>query len=290
MDACANAVSRNSHWMARSLPSVVAMFTRSLLPLLLVSLVANAACAAGRERVSEFDWKGPVRPGRMVEVSGLYGDIVVVPSMTLELRVHARRHGLRDDPAQVEVLVDNLGDRLRICTSRPGRGGACDPVPGYENVLDRDTDVDLRVELPLGCPLIARTTYGDLDLRNITAEVHAFTEQGKVRIETCRGGEIATTNGEIEFVPGRMLSGQELRLRSVNGRIRLDVPQDFDATVDAHTGNGRVRESGPHLAHAGEGAVAPAGGVPRNGHWQFGEPHGRIRLETENGDIELRPR
>ena len=268
----------------------MSMTLRSILALLIASLVASSASAHGRERVSEFDWKGAVRPGRTVEVSGLYGDIVVVPSLTLELRVHARRHGLRDDPAQVEVRVDDQGDRLRICTTRPGRNGACDPAPGFENVLDRDTDVDFRIELPLGCPLIARTTYGDLDLRNLTAEVHAFTEQGKCRIETCRSGEVATTNGAIEVVPGRMLTDQRLRVRSVNGRIQLDVPHDFDAEVEAHTENGHVRDDGIHMAHAGEGVTAPAGGVPRNGRWQFGELRGRIRLETENGDIELRQR
>ena len=87
-----------------------------------------------------------------------------------------------------------------------------------------------------------------------------------------------------------MLPDQDLQLKSVNGRIRLDVPADFDAEVDAHTENGRVRGDGLHMAHAGAGAVAATGGVPRNGHWQFGEPRGRIRLETENGDIELHRR
>jgi hypothetical protein len=263
--------------------------SRWVLPLLLSACFAGPALSHPPERVSEYDWKGQVRPGRLVEISGLYGDIVVVPSMTLELRLHARRHGLRDDPGQVEVRVDDRGDRLRICTTRPGRDGACDPVPGFENVLDRDTDVDLHIELPLGCPLIVRTTYGDLDLRNITAEVHAFTEQGRCRIETCRGGEVATTNGAIELVPARMLPQQDLHVRSVNGRIRLDVPADFDAEVEAHTDNGRVRGDGLH-AHAGEGTWAPAGGVPRNGRWVFGDPRGRIRLETENGDIELKRR
>jgi DUF4097 and DUF4098 domain-containing protein YvlB len=146
-------------------------------------------------------------------------------------------------------------------------------------VLDRDTDVDLHIQLPLGSPLTARTTYGDLDLRGITAEVHVFTEQGRCRIETSRGGTVETTNGDILLVLGRMLPHQDLVVRSVNGRIRLDVPRDFDAEVTAHTENGRVMAQGAH----GEN-----GGVPRSGHWLFGEPRGHIRLETENGDIELR--
>jgi hypothetical protein len=69
--------------------------------------------------------------------------------------------------------------------------------------------------------------------------------------------------------------------RSVNGRIRLDVPRDFDAEVTAHTDNGRVKA---------EGARGRNGGVPRSGHWLFGEPRGHIRLETENGEIELHRR
>ena len=148
-------------------------------------------------------------------------------------------------------------------------------------MLDRDTGVDMRIETPLGTPLIARTTYGDVDLRGITAEVHVFTEQGSCRLETSRGGDVETTNGDIHLVLGRMLSNQTLRVRSVNGKIVLGVPRDFDAEVTARTANGHL------LA---QGANAPKGGVPRSGHWRFGETRGHIVLETENGDIELRRR
>ncbi len=255
--------------------------SRSAAALLVALVLTMPAPAGSREQVSEYTWSGPLAPGRLVDVSGLYGDIVVLPVMALDIQIYARKHGLRDDPAQVQVQVNDDGDRLRICTTRPGRGGECDPVPGFENVLDRDTDVDLRIQLPLGSPLIARTTYGDLDLRGITGQVHVFTEQGRCRIETSRGGEVTTTNGDIRLVLGRMLPQQDLVVRSVNGRIRLDVPRDFDAEVTARTENGRV---------VADGALGVNGGVPRSGHWLFGEPRGRIRLETENGNIELHRR
>jgi hypothetical protein len=247
--------------------------------LLFFSLIFSPVPAQARE--SEYDWNGPLVPGRLVEVTGLYGDIVVLSTLTPELRLHARRHGQRDNPEDIKILLDGSGDRLRICTIRPGHDGACDPVPGFENVLDRDTEVDLRIHLPVGSPLIARTTYGDLDLRGITGEVDAFTSQGSCRIETSRGGTVETTNGDIQLVLGRMLPDQELVVRSVNGKIRLEVPKDFDAEVIARTENGRV---------IAEGARGANGGVPRSGRWAFGEPRGRILLETENGDIELRRR
>jgi hypothetical protein len=249
---------------------------------LLVSwLLLTAVPAHAGEKVSEYTWNRPIEPGRLVEVSGLYGDIIVVAAMTPEFHLYARKHGLHDDPGRIDVRVDDLGDRLRICTTRPGHNGACDPVPGFENVLDRDTDVDMRIQLPLGSPLIARTTYGDLDLRGITGEVHVSTQQGRCRIETSRGGTIETTNGDIQLVLGRMLPQQDLLVRSVNGRIRLDVPKDFDAEVTAHTENGHLKA---------QGAKGENGGVPRSGHWVFGEPRGHIRLETENGEIELHRR
>src|SRR5262245_20326894 len=259
----------------------MSLVSRSASTLLVSCLLSAPAPAYPREKVTEYTWNGPVAPGRLVEVSGLYGDIVVVSTLTSELHLHARKHGLKDDPEQVQIRADNSGDRLRICTTRPGHEGACDPVPGFENVLDRDTDVDLRIELPLGSPLIARTSYGDLDLRGITGEVHVFTGQGRCRIETSRGGTVETTNGDIRLVLGRMLPQQELLVRSVNGKIRLDVPRDFDAEVTVRTENGRV---------VAEGAHAENGGVPRSGHWFFGEPRGHIRLETENGNIELHRR
>lgn len=259
----------------------MSMSSRFLRALPLLFLVAVPAGARERERVAEYSWSGSLEPGRLVEVSGLYGDIVVDPAQSLSLDLYARRHGLHDDPAVIRVHVDNEGDRLRICTMRPGRDGACDPVPGYENVLDRDTDVDMRIQLPLGSPLIARTTYGDVDLRGITGEVQVITEQGRCRLETSRGGDVETTNGDIHLVLGRMLPRRVLRVRSVNGKIRLDVPRDFDAEVTARTENGHL------LAR---GASAPNGGVPRSGHWLFGEPRAHIVLETENGDIELRRR
>ena len=259
----------------------MSMFLRLANALPLLFLVAVPAVAHERERVAEYSWSGRLMPGRLVEVSGLYGDIVVDPTLIPLLQLQARKHGLHDDPSVIQVQVDDHGDRLRICTTRPGRDGECDPVPGYENVLDRDTGVDMRIALPLGTPLIARTTYGDLTLRGITSEVQVFTEQGRCRLETSRGGDVETTNGDIRLVLGRMLPHQNLHVRSVNGKIRLDVPRDFDAEVTAHTENGHL------LA---QGATAPNGGVPRSGHWLFGEPRAHIVLETENGDIELRRR
>jgi hypothetical protein len=256
-------------------------FVRYVRALPLLLLVAVSAGARQREQVTEYSWSGRLTPGRLVEVSGLYGDIAVDQVLGLSIRVKARKHGLHDDPEAIQVQVHDQGDRLRICTTRPGRNGECDPVRGYEHVLDRDTGVDMRIEAPLGTPLIARTTYGDVNLRGITAEVHAFTEQGRCYLETSRGGEVETTNGDIHLVLGRMLSNQTLRVRSVNGKILLDVPRDFDAEVTAHTANG-------HLV--AQGATAPNGGVPRSGHWNFGEPRGHIVLETENGTIELRRR
>jgi len=257
------------------------MASRFASAMLLSLLFSSPVLARAKENVTEFTWNGPLTPGRLVEISGLYGDIVVHPVMFPEIHLYARKHGLHDDPELVQVRVDGSGDRLRICTTRPGRDDACDPAPGFENVLDRDTDVDMKLELPLGTPLIARTTYGDIDLRGVTAEVHAFTEQGRCRIETSRGGTVETTNGDIQLVLGRMLSHQELKVRSVNGKIRLEVPRDFDAEVTAHTENGRV---------VAEGATSVNGGVPRSGHWLFGQPRAQIHLETENGVIELHRR
>ena len=231
-----------------------------------------------QEQVAEYSWTGGITPGRLVEVSGLYSGVVVEPVLTPTLHLYARKHGLHDDVAALQVQVDNKGDRLRICTTRPGHNGECDPVPGYETVLDRDTQADMKIQLPLGSPLIVRNTYGDVDLRGITGEVHVFTQQGKCRLETSRGGEVETLNGDVTLALGRMLPQQNLHVKSVNGKILLNVPRDFDAEVTVHTDNGRV------LA---QGATAPNGGVPRSGHWLFGEPHAHIVLETENGNIEL---
>ncbi|NOT32852.1 MAG: DUF4097 family beta strand repeat protein [Candidatus Eisenbacteria bacterium] len=255
---------------------------RVRLAMVLASLLVAASATSWAARVTpslkveNWSWSDRVPAGHRVTVSGLYGDIVVVPTLNSTLRVTARKAGRLQDPSEVQIRVANDRDGITVCTVYPGRHDACEPGEGREHTLDRDTDVDFRVELPVGSPLVARTIYGDIDIRGISATVDASTDQGRCRVETSRGGRVRTLSGDIRLQLGRMLPGAHLSVESINGQLRIEVPKDFDATITARTENGAITSE---LSGGLEGSPA------RTARWSFGAPRGTIECVTENGRI-----
>jgi len=94
---------------------------------------------------------------------------------------------------------------------------------------------------------------------------------------TARG---TTVNGSVVATVGKAGWSGTLEFSTVNGGIKLTLPSDLDADVDASTVNGSIDSDFPITV---QGRMRP-----REFHGRIGKGGRKLELSTVNGSIELR--
>ncbi|MFC4248873.1 DUF4097 domain-containing protein [Natribaculum luteum] len=157
--------------------------------------------------------------------------------------------------------------------------------------------IDLEVTVPAGIRLArAKTTNGDVEIRNTTGELVVGTTNGQIDVEGVDGGLNAeTTNGDINTaevsgdVDADTTNGDidvsladgdgDLTAGSTNGEIAVRASAPLDATVSVSTTNGDVSVDGFGDSNASSGGSL---------EMTLGDGTRRIRIETTNGDVTFR--
>jgi hypothetical protein len=148
--------------------------------------------------------------------------------VSIEATKHARsRHALDE----LRVEIDAEGDQVRVKTRYPrphwmGGGGRVDYV----------------VRVPRTARVRVENVNGRVEVDRVTAEVEASAVNGSVEVHEASGSVRASTvNGSVEASLERLDPAGRSRLHATNGSVRLTLPRDADAEIDAATVNGAVR-------------------------------------------------
>lgn len=239
---------------------------------------AHARSAGAARQEGDFSWSGEVRPGQILEVVGVNGPVTAVASTGGRAEVRGTKRARRSDPDGVRIEVVEHAGGVTVCAVYPGRGNSCEPGGGRNDVRDNDVRVDFEVRVPAGVRFHGATVNGDVDIRDLDAEVRARSVNGDVELSTTGPAEARTVNGSIRATLGSLGSG--LEFETVNGGIDLDIPDDAGADVEARWVNGGLdtdlplRLRGAISRHRAEGMLG--GGGPR------------LDLATVNGSIRIR--
>ncbi len=140
------------------------------------------------------------------------------------------------------------------------------------------------MQVPAGVHVDLRTVNGGVRLDNVGGEVRATTTNGGVRGRVADVSLIdaRTTNGGVELeLSGTVARDGRVSLASVNGGVRLAVPQGTQADVTARCTNGRVSVSDLDFAVDGEQTRRRLSGRLNGGG-------ARIDLQTTNGGVTIR--
>lgn len=123
---------------------------------------------------------------------------------------------------------------------------------------------------------------GSISVESIRGQIEFHTSNGSVRLNEVGGNvEGATTNGSITVdLAGTGWTGSGLHVQTTNGSVRLNLPVNFSAQVQASTVNGRVHSDFP---------VTVTGdiGRSRNLSFQIGTGGPTIELKTVNGSVSI---
>ena len=98
------------------------------------------------------------------------------------------------------------------------------------------------IRVPRGTDLDVRTRVGGIAVEGVVGRHRLFTRAGAIRLADVGGDVVAETSvGDIAVVAsGPTWTGGGLDVSSRMGDIRLEVPSDFDAVVDASTRWGSI--------------------------------------------------
>ena len=129
----------------------------------------------------------------------------------------------------------------------------------------------------------ASTGDGGIDLDGVDGAVEAITGDGRVRVSGKITAIRARSGDGSIAIEARAGSATESDwdISSGDGAVTLQIPDDFNAELDAHTGDGSVHLNGV--------SVTTTGTVTRNSvRGRLGSGGRPVRVRTGDGSITLR--
>src|SRR5256712_5695197 len=230
----------------------------ALLPAAAALALAPRTAAAQRE----FHWKGPVAPGKAIEIKGVNGD-VRASAGSGDVEVTAVKRARKSDPDEVKIEVVQHEDGVTICAVYPSGGrreNTCEAGDdGHMNVRDNDVIVDFTVRVPAGVRFLGKTVNGEVEAAVGSSDVDATTVNGSIRISTTGYAEAQTVNGEIVASLGRATWSDALEFRTVNGGITPGLPAGPSTQGRATTVHGGIPTDFPLMGTGRAGPPRPPG-------------------------------
>jgi DUF4097 and DUF4098 domain-containing protein YvlB len=203
----------------------------------------------------------------------------------------------------IEVDMTQEGDTIRVRArkadelSSGNRGVAFSLQTPVGTILDLHTTNGKTTVVGLAGDVRAATSNGEIGIKGSKGKLHLQTSSGAIHVDggskeieaqTSNGGihiksdkavvKANTSNGSIEFA-GRLIDG-EYSLETMNGAIKVALPDDATFHIDAETSNGRVDcdfdldQSETHTKAQLRGTVGKGTGSS-------------IKLQTMNGRIKI---
>lgn len=291
-------------WSARA--RVVAVALTALTASGCVDMVATGALSYVEQEEKQFAVQG--RPD--VTLSTFDGSIEVRPWDRAEVLVVVEKHAFsKDAAADIEVFAEQDGNRVtveaRVKRPRNFRFGAnrsarlIVSLPASSDVHATSGDGSIDVERLSG-QIDLRSGDGTIRGRELAGDVKAQTGDGPIRLHDVTGSlDVGTGDGSIVAdgtlsvlrarsgdgsVSIRVEKGSEPNddwsIFTGDGALTLELPDQFDAELDAHTGDGRVSVQGDM-----SDAIA---NTRRSVRGRLGKGGRALRLRTGDGSITLR--
>jgi DUF4097 and DUF4098 domain-containing protein YvlB len=183
--------------------------------------------------------------------------------------------GKVDTWAPTEGEARSLGGQIHV---RTAGGDIRADAPNFGR--DRGWSVTYEVFVPHRTSLSLKAHNGGIRILDVTGDIAFDVVNGGVRLARLGGNvEGKTTNGGLNIeLAGNRWDGQQMDVRATNGGVRMRVPENYSARVEASTVNGGMSVDFP---------VAVRGRVNRQLAFNLGSGGSLIRATTVNGGVSI---
>jgi DUF4097 and DUF4098 domain-containing protein YvlB len=253
-----------------------------------VTLAALLVLTASFARADEWQHKYPVTGKPEVYVDANDGDVEVATASSQQVGVRVITRGWKIDD-DLKINATQSGNRIEIKLHRESKVcfGFCFQSIHVEIQVPRESDLELhsgdgnlRIDDVRG-NFQLETNDGDIRLHEVEGALHANTHDGNIDVQGRFGMlNLRTSDGNIDARVSAAPSPQpSWSLHTGDGNIRLTLPDNFAANLDAHTGDGSVRVDFPITTSGTTQDNAVRGKINGGGI--------SIELQTSDGDIRV---
>jgi len=267
---------------------------------LLAALVAGPGCVdivgADIGRYVEREEKHFSVSGKPdVALTTFDGSIEIRPWDKSEVEVIVEKRGRgKDDVAEIEVHSELSGNHVEVTVREPRNRGFGLHFGGHS--------AKLIVSLPAASDVMARSGDGSIDVERIDGRIQLRSGDGSIRARDM-GGDLDVHTGDGSIVLGGKLTTVRARsgdgsvtvhaaagsmpaadwdINTGDGSVTLELPEDFAAELDAHTGDGRIHMQDVTVSNV-------TGQIGRNSlRGRLGAGGHSLRVRTGDGSITLR--
>jgi hypothetical protein len=224
----------------------------------------------GMPHQATVDETRPLAAGGTLSLENTNGEVSVTAWDEARVRIEAVKHaGSERALEELQVEVTGEGDRLSVRTRAPRAarwmGGA--------------TRVDYRLRVPRTTRVQVENVNGPVEIRGVEGALDASTVNGSVQVAGAAAEvEASSVNGGVDVSLARVAPDGRSRLKTTNGTVRLTLPRDASADVEAGTVNGSVG-CDFDLADARKGRRRLEGRIGSGG--------ARFELRTVNGSVHV---
>ncbi len=248
---------------------------------LLLAIALFAPVLAWSQSDSNFHWSGKLAPENVVEIKNLNGRIEAEPASGDQVEVTAEKFGPDADKVRVVTVPSSSG--VTICAIYPGASDSdCQPGPDWHTheVHGNNTKVNFHVRVPDTVRFSAQSVNGEIRADNLGKNVVAKTVNGSVNVSTKEWADVSSVNGSVEARMGRADWEGTLHIKTVNGSITLEMPNDLSADVNFRSVNGRLNSDFPLTVQGSMGGRHLEGKIGGGGR--------QLVVETVNGSVDLK--
>jgi hypothetical protein len=154
---------------------------------------------------------------------------------------------------------------------------------GPANEQDRYWNVSYDVWVPAVSNLKLQASNGSIGVEGVRGQMRAETLNGSVHLREVAGDvEVSTTNGSVALDLTNASTGgwssSGIKLSTTNGSVRLIVPRDFSARVEASTVNGSIHTDFP---------ITVSGEIGKHMSFTLGSGGPLVEAKTVNGSVRI---
>ncbi|MCI0414025.1 DUF4097 family beta strand repeat-containing protein [bacterium] len=230
-------------------------------------LSASLVVAATEEEVVHKTF--PLNEQGIVDLSNVNGDVTIRGWDKNEVDMKATKRGPSYYLDLIEIKIDSTPARLSIDTKYPRGRKEANVSVTYELTVPKHAVLDA-----------IHTVNGGIEISGVEGEIKINTVNGSAEIEGSKSTvDAETVNGRITATWLDFPKQGDVSMRTVNGGLKLHLPNNANADVKASSMNGTIRTDFPITV---QGRF-----VSRSLSGKIGEGGTNIDLETINGSIDI---
>jgi hypothetical protein len=259
-------------------------------PVLTVLPAPPAAPPAGYRQENGEYWTNftrtfPLTPNGRFSVDNVNGRTEIHGWSSNLVVVATAIHGANPESVQaIKVTMDADAGYVAVHTKQPSQQfGWTSFWSWLQNGMSGDARVDYTVWVPAQAELNdVSSVNGSIVVGGVAGDITASTVNGGAKIKDASHNlKLDTVNGSISAEMNTLGKGQSVSLNTVNGRLKLAIPENADARFSMSTVNGGISSEFSTLQ--------PKKEFPLGSHLNaaLGNGDAQVKADTVNGHVDI---